>query len=231
MKLTKRLEMIASLVDKDTKIADIGTDHGYIPLSLLEKNIIKSAILSDINKGPLENAKNEVSKMGLNDKVDLRLGGGLTVLKDGEVDEVIIAGMGGILIAEIIDTDYELCKGFKKMILQPMQAQEELRKYLVNNGFEIIGEHITNEDFRIYQIIEAKYNPSYKFDGCEIDYEIPRKLVESKSSLLKTLIEHKIKECDKIIKTLSGVDTEETIKRLKYIKSRKKELLNTLDKF
>ena len=102
LKLTDRLLKIASLVDKDKKIADIGTDHGYIPVYLLNKNIINYAILGDINKGPLENAKKEVVRNNLLDKVDLRLGSGIEVLKPNEVDQIIIAGMGGVLINDIL---------------------------------------------------------------------------------------------------------------------------------
>ena len=224
MKLTKRLEEISKLVDKGCIIADIGTDHGYIPVYLLEKNIVPYAILSDINKGPLENASEEVRKRKLTDKVSLRLGGGLSVLKEGEVDEIIIAGMGGILISEIIEADYNICKSAKKLILQPMQAQEELRRYLINNKFEIIGEHITNEDFRIYQIIEARYNPEYIFDGNEIEYEFPKKLVEKKDPLVKKLIQTKIDECNKIIESLSKLENESVKERLNYIEERKRIL-------
>ena len=99
MKLTDRLLKIANLVTKGKKIADIGTDHGYIPVYLLNKGYIDFAILADVNKGPLENAKSEVIHNNLTDKVDLRLGSGIEVLNENEVDEVIIAGMGGILIS------------------------------------------------------------------------------------------------------------------------------------
>ena len=98
VKLTDRLLKIASLVDNGKRIADIGTDHGYIPVYLLNQNKIQYAILGDVNKGPLENARKEVTRNKLQDKVDLRLGSGIEVLKENEVDEIIIAGMGGMLI-------------------------------------------------------------------------------------------------------------------------------------
>lgn len=221
MKLTKRLEEISKIIDKGSRIADIGTDHGYLPISLLESDTVPFAILSDINKGPLENASCEVKKRNLLDKISLRLGGGLSVLKEDEVDEIIIAGMGGLLISEIIQNDYNICKKAKKLVLQPMQAQEELRKYLLNNNFEIIGEYITNEDFRIYQIIVAKYNDEYKFNGDEIEYEFPLQLVNEKNPLMAKLLQVKINECNSIISNLELHDNEAT-------RQRKKETLNRL---
>ena len=137
LKLTNRLLKIASLVSENKRLADIGTDHGYIPVYLLNEGKINFAILADINKGPLENARSEVKRNKLEDKVDLRLGSGIEVLKKGEVDEVIIAGMGGILIGELLEANKEVAYSVDKLILQPMQAQEELRQYLLNNGYEI----------------------------------------------------------------------------------------------
>lgn len=158
MKLTPRLKYISELVSDGKKIADIGTDHGYIPISLLLDKKISFAILSDINRGPLNNAKKEVTKNNVQNYVDLRLGSGMETLRDGEVDQVIIAGMGGILISEIIEKKIELSKKLDKLILQPMQAPEELRKYLYSNDFDIIEEHFVKEDHRIYEIIEVKYS-------------------------------------------------------------------------
>lgn len=158
MRLSPRLKYISELVSDGKKIADIGTDHGYIPISLLLDKKISFAILSDINRGPLNNAKKEVIKNNVQNYVDLRLGSGMETLRDGEVDQVIIAGMGGILISEIIEKKIELSKKLDKLILQPMQAPEELRKYLLKNGFKIIDEHFVREDHRIYEIIEAAFD-------------------------------------------------------------------------
>ncbi|SFE43381.1 class I SAM-dependent methyltransferase [Peptostreptococcus sp. D1] len=172
MRLSPRLKYISELVSDGKKIADIGTDHGYIPISLLLDNKISFAILSDINRGPLNNAKKEVVKNNLQKYVDLRLGSGMETLREGEVDQVIIAGMGGILISEIIEKKINLSKKLDKLILQPMQAPEELRKYLLKKGFRIIDEHLVSEEHRIYEIIEAIYDkePLSKNQG-NVDFE------------------------------------------------------------
>ena len=204
MKLTDRLLKIASLVTKDKKIADIGTDHGYIPVHLLNEGYIDFAILADVNKGPLENARKEVRHNNLIDKVDLRLGSGIEVLKKGEVDEVIIAGMGGILISELLEANIEVAQSTERFILQPMQAQKELRKYLLNNGYEILDEVLVREDFRIYEIIVTKYTGKNTNVEDEIFYEVGNKLIENKDELLNEFINKRIHAYTSILDKLEG---------------------------
>ena len=156
MKLTDRLLKIADLVTKGKKIADIGTDHGYIPVYLLNKGHVDFAILADVNKGPLENARSEVRHNNLTDKVDLRLGSGIEVLNENEVDEVIIAGMGGILISEILEAGKEKLSHVNRLILQPNNHEESLRQWLVNHQFVIKKEEILLEAGKFYEIIVAE---------------------------------------------------------------------------
>lgn len=217
MKLNGRLLKISELVSSK-KIADIGTDHGYIPTYLLSSGKIDFAILSDVNKGPLENAKKEVESKNLENKVSLRLGSGIDTVEPFEVDEVIIAGMGGILISEILESKKEVSHNLKKLILQPMQAQSELRKYLLNNGYEIIDEVLVKEDFRIYEIIVCKYsNKNTKVD--EIYYEVGEKLIQNKDELLNEFIDKKIYSYNQVI---------EKIKNNENMKSKKENIQNKI---
>jgi len=215
MKLTDRLLKIASLVTKGKKVADIGTDHGYIPVYLLNKGHVDFAILADVNKGPLENARSEVRHNNLTDKVDLRLGSGIEVLNENEVDEVIIAGMGGILISELLEAKKSVAHSLDKLILQPMQAQDELRKYLLNNGYEILDEVLVKEDFRIYEIIVAKYTGKNTNVEDEIYYEVGKKLIENNDTLLNELIDKKIFMYNSILNKLEGKTGEEIEKKIK----------------
>lgn len=224
MKLTDRLLKIAELVNKDKRVADIGTDHGYIPVYLLNKNKISYAVLADVNKGPLENARKEVKSNKLEEKVDLRLGSGLEVLNQNEVDEVIIAGMGGILISELLEAKKDVAHNVEKLILQPMQAQAELRKYLYNNGYEIIDEVLVKEDFRIYEIIIARYTGKNTQIDNDIYYEIGKKLIENKDDLLNEFINKKIKSYQGIIEKLKGKDGE-------AIESKREDTKKTIEKF
>lgn len=213
MKLTNRLLKIANLVTPNKRLADIGTDHGYIPVYLLNKGVIDFAILADINKGPLENARSEVNRNKLQEKVDLRLGSGIEVLKKGEVDEIIIAGMGGILIADLLEANKEVAHNTEKLILQPMQAQEELRIYLLNNGYEILDECLEKEDFRLYEIIVAKYTGKNTNVEDNIYYEVGKKLIENKDKLLPEFIENKIKKYNNIIEKLGDNNSEAVVSK------------------
>jgi len=204
LKLTDRLLKIASLVTKGKRVADIGTDHGYIPVYLLNKGHVDFAILADVNKGPLENARGEVRHNNLLEKVDLRLGSGIEVLRVNEVDEIIIAGMGGILISELIEAKKEVAHSVDKLILQPMQAQNELRKYLLNNGYEIVDEVLVKEDFRVYEIIIAKYTDKNTAVEDEIYYEVGKKLIENKDPLLNEFIDKKVFMYSSILKKIEG---------------------------
>ena len=226
MKLTDRLLKIASLVTEGKRVADIGTDHGYIPVYLLNQGKVPYAILADVNKGPLENARGEVRHNKLLDKVDLRLGSGIEVLVKGEVDEVIIAGMGGILISELLEAKLEVAHSVDKLILQPMQAQNELRKYLLNNGFEILDEVLVKEDFRIYEIIIAKYTGKNTVVSDEIYYEVGTKLIENKDPLLNEFIDKKIYMYNSIIKKIEGKSSEGIEKKIKESKSAIERLEN-----
>lgn len=218
MKLTDRLLKIASLVTEGKKVADIGTDHGYIPVYLLNNKKVSFAVLADVNRGPLENAKKEVRHNNLLDKVDLRLGSGIEVLEKGEVDEIIIAGMGGILISELLEAKTEVAHSADKLILQPMQAQKELRKYLLNNGYEILDEVLVKEDFRIYEVIIAKYTGKNIEVKDEIYYEIGTKLIENKDELLNEFIDKKIYMYNSILNKIEGKSGEEIEKKIQESK-------------
>ncbi len=224
MKLTDRLLKIANLVTEGKRVADIGTDHGYIPVYLLNNNKVSYAILADVNKGPLENARKEVRHNKLEDKVDLRLGSGLEVLKPNEVDEVIIAGMGGMLISDLLEAKKDVAHTVDKLILQPMQAQGELRKYLYNNGYEILDEVLVKEDFRIYEIIIAKYIGENTEVNNDIYYEVGSKLIENKDELLSEFINKKIKSYESILNKLEGKSGE-------VIERRREETKKIIDNF
>lgn len=156
--LAPRLEKIASLVPPNRCTADIGTDHAYIPIYLVKKGIAEKAIASDIRRGPLLRAKENTEKYNLSGQIDLRLGGGLSTLSPCDADVIIIAGMGGILIADILEESRAVMDNAKLLILQPMTAILELREYLMSHGFSIESEHLEAEDEKLYNIIVAKPN-------------------------------------------------------------------------
>ena len=156
MELSKRLNWIIEKLDKVDIIMDVGTDHGYIPIYLVKNNIASKVIASDINKDPLKKAQINASLDGVSDKIDLRLGGGLVPLKNKEANAVIIAGMGGNLIRDILENDLNKVKNFEYLILQPAQNPEVLRKYLYNSDYEIMDEDICLDEGKYYEIFKIK---------------------------------------------------------------------------
>ena len=152
-----RLLAAASLVRDGSRVADIGTDHAYLPIFLVESGRVISAIASDVREGPLENARVNVVKYGLSDKIDIRLGDGLQCISADEADDIIICGMGGELISWILDDAKWVCSADKRLILQPMTAVDDLRIWLADNGFEILKELLVKDGRRIYTVLSAKY--------------------------------------------------------------------------
>ncbi|MGN1315931.1 MAG: class I SAM-dependent methyltransferase [Acutalibacteraceae bacterium] len=157
VKLTPRLSAAASLVKGGGIVADIGTDHGYLPVFLIQQNKISGAIGADIKKGPLENAAKTVSRYGLSDKISVRLSDGLNEFKENEADEIVFAGMGGTLIAEKLKETPWIKNPKIHFVFQPQSRAEDLREFLYSNGFEIGEEIAVKEDERYYIAFDAFY--------------------------------------------------------------------------
>ena len=155
MEISKRLEWIASYVQPGDRVADIGTDHGYIPIYLAQNNISPKVIAMDINFGPLEKAKNNIAAYHQEDKVEVRLSNGLMTLDEDEVDCVIICGMGGRLIDQILRESKEKLHTYKRWIISPHKDIEIVRKTLLELGVAIIDEDMIYEDGHYYTLISA----------------------------------------------------------------------------
>lgn len=155
MVLTPRLLRIASLMPIDAILADIGTDHGKLPISLLKEKKIKSAVASDINEGPLNHAKSNAAEYGLSEKISFRLAPGLDAILPSECNTISIAGMGGETIIEILKNAEWTKKGNHLLLLQPMSMIPELRKWLFANGYQIKEEIICKENKKWYIILSV----------------------------------------------------------------------------
>lgn len=217
MNLSKRLQAIADFVKKDSQVCDIGTDHGYIPVYLIKENISKKVIGTDISKGSLDKIIDLIKREKLEDFIDARLGDGLNILESFEVDTLIIAGMGGILMAEILENGKDKLEGIDNYILQPMVGSKELRKYLQGNNFHIIDEELVFEEGKYYEIIKAKRGKeSIKKD---INYEISEILIKKPHPLVKLFVEYKRDKLQAIIDEIRFVDTDNS--NIKYKDSQK----------
>ncbi len=169
IKLSKRLQALADMVNESAVLADIGCDHGYVPVYLVQSGKIKYAFASDINEGPLASCKALVEENALEDKIKCVLSNGLESINLDEVDDVLIAGMGGELIAEILgNVDTEALKN-KHLILNPMTHPEIARRFLYENGFEIKKDIIVKDGKHFYSEFDATYSGFKKeYSDCEL---------------------------------------------------------------
>ena len=197
MELSIRLKCIVSMIEKCDSVIDVGTDHGYVPIYLVQKGITKKAIASDINRGPVEKAKKNITRNNAANEISCRLGSGLSTVKEGEVQVAIIAGMGGNLIRDILETDLGIVKKLKYMVLQPVQNAEVLREYLYKIGYEFIDEEICYDDGKFYEIIKVRYDSKPKVLD-NIYYEISKILLDKKHLVMKEFIDYKLHKYSKV---------------------------------
>lgn len=155
--LTPRLAAAAALVPPGAKLADIGTDHAYLPVWLLREGRVERAIAADLHPGPLARAKATAARYSCTDQMDFRLCDGLSGLRAGEADTIVIAGMGGETIADILARAPWVRDGSITLILQPMSCQPQLRRWLWTNGFHIRRERIGREGKRLYTVFLVSF--------------------------------------------------------------------------
>lgn len=215
MKLSKRLQTIADFVKKGAVVADIGTDHAHIPIYLIKNNIISRAYACDINTGPLEKAEENINYYGVKN-IELRLSNGLEKLKTDEADTVIIAGMGGELIIDILDRGQGFFDKKNTFILSPHTKIEEVRNYLLRKGLKILKEDMCIDEGKFYTVMEAKYTENKEmYSEAELLYG--KYLIENKHPVLLRFLK---KEEAKYISILSNIGLNE---------ERKTELRHRLD--
>lgn len=212
IQLSKRLQAVADSVTKGTIVADIGTDHGYIPIYLVSEHICDMAYAMDVRKGPLERAKANVDKMGLSDKIEVRLSDGLKKLKVGEANSIVISGMGGYLITEILDARKDILENVKELILSPHSDACVVRHYLHNNNFKIVSEHMLMEEGKFYTIIKAQQGQE-EYDK-EVFYKYGKELLYNKEETLKKFLQIEIKKYENVKAILEKNNNEAQKKRM-----------------
>lgn len=155
--LDARLSAVSSLVFGDF-VADIGTDHGYLPIALVSSGKISRAVASDIRRGPLERARKNIAAAGLSDKIETRLCDGLRGIEEFPVSDIVIAGMGGLTVIDILAAADFIKDKRTHLVLQPVQHEGELTVYLAENGFFTDKEALVLDDGRVYRVISAAYD-------------------------------------------------------------------------
>ena len=241
IKLSNRLKCIADKVGSCQSVADIGTDHGKLPIFLLLKHRVSKAILCDINVGPLKIARTNIEKLGIMANFEIRKGNGLENIESREVECIVIAGMGGLLIIDILKHDLAKSFSFQKFVLQPRNGSDKLRKWLFENKFIITDEELIKEGKFICEIITV--TPSTEVESLDgqieginlqnssaLSYEISPILFEKADKLLPEFIERKIRVEKKILKEIESADNNNKDELLEKSKARLDLLIYLLNK-
>ena len=223
MQLSERLSTVASMVTAGNCLADVGTDHGYVPIYLYERNIIPRAIAMDVNKGPLERAALHIAESGMKERIETRFSDGLTALKAGEADSIVIAGMGGPLMIRILSAYPEVTASAKELILQPQSEISEVRIWLYEQGYEIIEEHMVFEDGKYYPMFKAVKNPEAE-KLTDLEYKYGKISVLGEPEVLRAYLVREIANKQNILQKLSEETTEKSKGRAMEIKALLAEL-------
>ena len=193
MELGNRLKAVANLVPKNKKIADIGTDHAYLPVFLVSHGFSTGAIASDNKAGPCQAAQKTIDTYGLEQKIEVRQGDGLATLRPGEVETIVIAGMGGLTMLSILERGKAILQApnLTHLVLQPQTDSDEVRKWAEKNGWEICREDLAQEGTKLYEMFVLTPNKQYVYPGPS--YEVGSLLISNKHPLLRKRLEKLIK--------------------------------------
>ena len=213
MKLSKRLETVASFVPKGSNIADIGTDHGYVPIYLVREGLAEHAVAMDVRKGPLERAKAHVAEAGLENRIDVRLSDGLTGLKPGEADCVVIAGMGGELVIHILEAGRSLWETIGYWVLSPQSELDKVRRFLEKESFSIVRETMMKEDGKYYTVMGVTRGGLSGEHDSEPHYLYGSRLIRQKNPVLAEFLKKEQEQLEQILDTLKDSDTPAALKR------------------
>ena len=226
--LKGRLKLLADKVPKCNVVADIGTDHAHLPIYLIQQGICKKAIASDVKTGPVEFANKNINTNKLNDKIETRLGNGLDTIAENEADVIIIAGMGGSLISEILEANVQKATKVSALILQPMNDLDVIRKWLYDNKFDIYDEELVVEGEKFYFVFAAKYDGKSKAYQ-EFHLQVGEKLIQKKDPLLLPYCQMKIRQLDSVLTQLG--DLEDNSQLIDIYSALKKDYVDLMAEF
>ena len=216
IQLSKRLQAVANLVGTTDCVADIGTDHGYIPIYLIEQGICKRAIAMDIKTGPLQRAQEHIEEQKLGAYIQTRLSDGLAALAENEAETIIIAGMGGATMSGILEAGAAVIGSETRLILQPQSELPEFRRYLEEHGFIVLAEDMVCEDGKFYPMMKVcrgreihSLRGSGKPPCSQVELLYGPLLLEQKHPVLKEFLLWQLAQKEKILLQLEENAAEE----------------------
>ena len=210
---------MANLVTPGKRLADIGTDHGYVPIWLYEQGRIPSALAMDLREGPLQRAKEHIRMHGLDEKIKTRLSDGLEKLLPGEADSIVIAGMGGMLVVKILTQGQAVLDSIQELILQPQSDLDAVREYLHRTGFVIVQEEMVFEEGKYYPMMKAVHGENT--DDRKIWFLYGRLLLENRHPVLESYLQKEYDSCCKLLEKLSKTATEVASRRCEELLEKK----------
>ena len=215
--LSNRLKIVADMVTKGNSVADIGTDHGYVPIYLIKNGICPKAYAMDINEGPVKSALNHIRQEGLEDKINVILSDGMEKLIPNMADSVIIAGMGGELIVRIL-RDSKVNDTVKEFILSPHRDIDLVRRYVLEHNYHIEKERMLKDAGKFYTVMKVKPGKE-EHPYSQVEYMYGRHLLREKNPVLKEYLEiqyHKFSKIKETMKENNSRNMEQVEKVLEW---------------
>ena len=217
VQLSERLQAVVELVTKGQSVADVGCDHAYISIYMIEQGIAEHVIAMDVNRGPLQRAKENIRKYGMQDKIETRLSDGIMELKNKEVHTVLIAGMGGPLMQQILLGNPSVLADVEELILQPQSEIAEVRRFLEQISFQIEKENMVLEDGKYYVMMRARRCPQVVPMNKEIQYRYGKYLIEHKNPILYQYLQKECRQLEEIQDKLREQDSEKGKQKIKEL--------------
>lgn len=208
--LSVRLETVAGFVPENARLADIGSDHAYLPCVLAAREVVSFALAGEVVKGPFESAAEQIRTSGVGDRVSARLGDGMDVIESTDhIDVVTICGMGGDLISKILEKGRLKDKlvGVERLILQPNNGEKKLREWLIAHQYKIIDETILEENGKIYEIIVAE-NAETPENYSDLEYTFGRFLLQNKNETFRKKWLSEIDKCQYILDSMQKASND-----------------------
>ena len=229
IKISDRLRTVADMCRQGNVAADIGTDHGYLPIYLVQNNIFNKAVAMDLREGPLEKARKHISGYGLQDRICTRLSDGLESLKCGEADTITICGMGGRLIRDILINGMDKLTPSVQLIVSPQSEVGEFRHFLLENGFDICAERMVKEEGKFYFIMDCRIS-SEDDNNCysdEAEYQFGKCLLEMKDITLYEYLQRELSVNQAIMSALDKKDESPALARRRETLEAEKSCIET----
>lgn len=216
IKLSNRLQAVARQIPAGLKVADIGTDHGYLPVFLAVNDISPQIIASDRGKRPLAQAEELVGLLSLENQISCRLGDGLTVFAPGEAEVVCIAGIGGMAMTEMIAAGMAQARAAKRLVLQPQRNVAAVRRFLADNGFRIVAEDLAEDDGFYYEVIAAEPGEMQLSD---LEAEFGPLLLAGGHPLFRDFLSLRERDLTRLLEAMAGNNSEESCRRKEQLEA------------